>query len=135
MFKNIIKNERFAEIFRFIVNGGICFVIDWGVMMLLMEFTSLPDWFSIGAGFTVSVIVNYIICVFWVFKGAEKQSFSSKIIFVGSSLIGLGLTELLMLILIKFIPPAIAKVFVTGIVMIWNYLMKRIAIYGIKKGK
>lgn len=135
MFKNIIKNERFAEIFRFIVNGGICFVIDWGVMMLLMEFTSLPDWFSIGAGFTVSVIVNYIICVLWVFKGAEKQSFSSKIIFVGSSLIGLGLTELLMLILIKFIPPAIAKVFVTGIVMIWNYLMKRIAIYGIKKGK
>ena len=135
MFKNIIKNERFAEIFRFIVNGGICCVIDWGVMMLLMEFTSLPDWFSIGAGFTVSVIVNYIICVLWVFKGAEKQSFSSKIIFVGSSLIGLGLTELLMLILIKFIPPAIAKVFVTGIVMIWNYLMKRIAIYGIKKGK
>lgn len=135
MFKNIVKNERFAEIFRFIVNGGICFVIDWGIMMLLMEFTSLPDWFSIGAGFIVSVIVNYIICVLWVFKGAEKQSFSSKIIFVGSSVVGLGLTELLMIMLIKFIPPAIAKVFVTGIVMIWNYLMKRIAIYGIKKGK
>ncbi len=135
MFKNIIKNERFAEIFRFVINGGICFVIDWGVMMLLMEFTNLPDWFSIGIGFTVSVIVNYIICILWVFKGAEKQSIGSKFIFIGSSVVGLGLTELLMLLLIPFIPPAIAKVFVTGVVMIWNYLMKRIAIYGIKKGK
>lgn len=135
MTKKLLKNERLAEIFRFSVNGTICFLIDWCVMMLLMKFTGLPDWFSIAAGFLVSVIVNYLICIFWVFDGTKNQTLIAKIIFLGSSVAGLLLTELLMFLLIPFISPAIAKFIVAAIVMIWNYIMKRIALYGFKKRK
>ncbi len=138
--KELLKNPKIWELFRFAVNGGVCFVIDWAVMMLLMTYTPLADWLCIGIGFTVSVIVNYILCVVWVFKGAGKQDLKSQIVFVGSSVVGLGLTELLMLLALNVlgmnanaILTTLAKVIVTLIVMVWNYFMKRIAIYGFKK--
>lgn len=127
-------SERFKEIFRFCVNGGVCFLVDWATMLLLDRFV-FPEnlhWISIAAGFTLSVILNYILCVVWVFKGATKQDFKSKVIFVGSSVIGLLLTELFMFLLEKIMPAIIAKPIVTLIVMVWNYFMKRIALYGMK---
>lgn len=137
--KQFIKSPKFGEIFRFGVNGGVCFVVDYAVMILCFKVLSLYEWLSIGIGFTVSVILNYILCLVWVFKGATKQNLKSQIIFIGSSIIGLGITEALMLFAINVlgmettIELGIAKVVVTLIVMVWNYFMKRIAIYGGKK--
>lgn len=135
MLKKLLKNPKLWEIFRFGVNGGICFVVDASIMALLMDFTHLPPWLCIGIGFTVSVILNYILCLVWVFKGAGKQDLKSQVIFIGSSVIGLGLTEVLMLFALNvlFMDKIIAKVIVTLIVMVWNYFMKRLAIYGFKK--
>ena len=139
--KQFIKSPKFGEIFRFGVNGGVCFVDDYAVMVLCFKVLSFYEWLSIGIGFTVSVILNYILCLLWVFKGATKQTLKSQIIFIGSSIIGLGITEVLMLFAINVlgmettIELGIAKVVVTLIVMIWNYFMKRLAIYGGKKEK
>lgn len=120
------------EIFRFGATGFICFAVDWGTMMLLMKLTALPDWLCIGLAFVVSVILNYIICVLWVFEDAGKQNLASQIVFLGSSIIGLLLTELFMLIFMQFMPAAVAKVIVTLIVMVWNYIAKRFALYRIR---
>ena len=137
MLKKLLKSPKLWEIFRFGVNGGICFLVDTAIMAVLMDYTPLHDWLCIGIGFTVSVILNYILCLVWVFKGAGKQDLKSQIIFVGSSIIGLGLTEVLMLFALNvlFMDKIIAKVIVTLIVMVWNYFMKRLAIYGFKKKK
>ena len=135
MLKKLLKNPKLWEIFRFGVNGGVCFLVDAAIMLLLMNFTPLPDWVCIGIGFTVSVILNYILCLVWVFKGAGKQDLKSQIVFIGSSVIGLGLTEVLMLFALNvlFMNELISKIIVTLIVMVWNYFMKRLAIYGFKK--
>jgi len=137
MLKKLFKNQKFWEIFRFGVNGGICFLVDAFIMSILMDYTPLPDWLSIGIGFTVSVILNYILCLVWVFKGAGKQDLKSQIVFIGSSIAGLGLTEVLMLFALNvlFMHKLIAKIIVTLIVMVWNYFMKRLAIYGFKNKK
>ena len=137
--KEFIKSPRFAEVFRFGVNGGVCFVVDYGVMTLCYKALQWPEWLSVGLGVTVSVILNYILCLVWVFKGAGKQTLKSQIIFIGSSIIGLILTEILMLFAMNVLNMktvlllAVAKVIVTLIVMVWNYFMKRIAIYGVNK--
>lgn len=131
--KNLLSNKRFMEIFRFVITGGTCFIIDWGVMMLLMKFTSVPDWFSIGAGFVVSVIINYLMCAFWVFKGS--RTFIAKIIFIGSSVVGLFLTEWLMMLFMIWLNPTFSKAIVAIIVMVWNYVMKKLAMCGFNFGK
>ena len=86
--KEFIKSPRFGEIFRFGVNGGVCFLVDYVVMTLCYKAFQWPEWLSVGLGFTVSVILNYILCLVWVFKDAGKQSLKSQLIFIGSSIIG-----------------------------------------------
>lgn len=135
MLKKLLKSPKLWEIFRFGVNGGVCFLVDAAIMAVLMDFTSLPPWICIAVGFIFSVILNYILCLVWVFKGAGKQDLKSQIIFIGSSVVGLGLTEVLMLFALDVLlmDKLIAKIIVSLIVMIWNYFMKRLAIYGFKK--
>lgn len=137
MLKKLLKNPKLWEVFRFGVNGGVCFLVDAFIMSIMMDYTPAPDWLSIGVGFTVSVVLNYILCLVWVFKGAGKQDLKSQIVFIGSSVIGLGLTELLMLFALNVLSmhKLVSKVIVTLIVMVWNYFMKRLAIYGFKKKK
>ena len=135
MLKKLLQNEHFMEIFRFGITGGLSFIVDYGFMTLCKLLTPAPDWLCIAIGFTISVVFNYWLCACWVFRGAKKQDLKSAVIFVGSSVIGLGLTELLMWAFMKFMSISIyiAKIIVTLLVMIWNYIMKRIAVYGIKK--
>ena len=94
--KAFLTRDRLMEIFRFVINGGLSFVVDFGLLYLLTDIFHVNYLLSAGISFTASVIFYYILCVKWVFKGAEEQDAKSKLIFVGSSVIGLGLNEILM---------------------------------------
>jgi len=128
--KNFIHSDLFAEIFRFGVTGGVCFLIDYGTLYALTEFAGINYLWSSGISFTLSVIVNYFICVKWVFKEAGKQDTQSAVIFIGSSVVGLGINQFLMWFFVEKlgIYYMIAKIFATLIVMVWNYIMKRKAV-------
>lgn len=126
----MLENKRLQEILKFGVNGVVCFVIDYGVMILLTECFGVYYLISAGISFTLSVIVNYIICVRWVFDNASNTGKKAKMIFIGSSIAGLGLNQLLMWFLVDLIGIfyMIAKIISTLIVMVWNYVMKRKAL-------
>ena len=127
-----MKKDRFWEIFRFCVVGGISFVIDYSLLYILTEFFNINYLYSSGISFTVSVIINYWLCVVYVFKDAKKQNRKQATIFIGSSIVGLGLNQLCMWTLVDGmgIYYMIAKLISTAIVTIWNYIMKRKAIKG-----
>lgn len=129
-FTNFIKSERFKEIFRFVINGGVSFVVDYALLYVLTEYAGLNYLLSSGCSFTASVIVNYFICILWVFEDVKQNSAKSVFLFVGSSVVGLFINQLLMWFFVEILGVyyMLAKIVATIIVMFWNYVMKRKAI-------
>mgnify|MGYP000322072589 FL=1 len=77
----------------------------------------------------VSVIYNYILSVRWVFEvdenGDKRKEF---VIFIVLSLIGLGLNQLLMWVFVSMIHIfyMVAKIIVTAIVMLYNFITRKL---------
>lgn len=126
----LLNNSRIKEIIKFVINGGVSFVVDYGILYTLTEFCGVYYLISAALSFTASVLVNYIICVLWVFEGAKNTNNKGKFIFLGSSVIGLGLNQMLMWLFVSIfgIYYMVAKIIATLIVMFWNYIAKRKAI-------
>lgn len=121
--------ELIKQLIKFGFVGGICFVIDYGVMVLLTEVAGLEYLLSCGISFTVSVIANYLLSMKFVFE--RKDTLDRRIefiIFVVMSVIGLGLTELLMWVFVDKanIHYMISKIVVTAIVMVYNFVTRKL---------
>ena len=138
------KKNRAAEIIRFALTGGICFAVELAVLILLKGRLGIDTLIATPAAFLVSVILNYLLCVVWVFRGVKNRGTGAKAGFLITSLIGLGLNELLMflfrvtlgedtVILTLGTHPinmyVLNKCLATLIVMIWNYFSTRAVLY------
>lgn len=127
-----MKSERFMEIVRFCLVGGGCFLLDYGLLYVLTEYAGIHYWYSSGISFTVTVLLNYWLCVTYVFHGAKHQTKKQASIFIGSSIAGLAINQFCMWALVDGLGVyyMIAKLVATAVVTIWNYVMKRRAIRG-----
>ena len=85
---------------------------------------------SSGLSFTISFILNYFLCIVWVFSKAKKQNVKQGIVFIGSSVAGLGINQLCMwgFVELAAMHYMIAKIFAAAIVTVWNYILKRRAV-------
>ena len=129
-YRGCLKLKRLInQIFKFGMVGGLCFFIDYGLMILLTEFLGVHYLLSSSISFTVSVIVNYILSMKFVF---QTRSNSSKIyefiFFVVLSIVGLGLNQMIMWIVVDIINIhyMISKIFATFIVMIYNFASRKL---------
>lgn len=135
-----MSRERIREILRFVTAGGAGFAVEIGVLILLKEKLGMDTLAATPIAFTLSVAVNYLICVGWVFRGAREQNRKNRIAFFLTSAAGLALNEGLMWlfralwgeekVLFTVLSFAVSlyvlnKVLATCIVMIWNYWTKR----------
>ena len=120
------------EIFRFDLVGGASCEVDYALLYFCTEWLGFHYLYSAAISFTVSVIVNYWLCVVFVFAGAGKQTGKQAALFIGSSVAGLGINQVCMWLFVeKFgLHYMLAKIAATFIVMFWNYVMKRNAVRG-----
>ena len=134
------------QIIKFGFVGLLCFLIDFaistGLFHLLIKGTTRNMATAVGGffGFTISVVVNYILSMKFVFERKEDMSRKKEfVIFVILSLIGLGLNEVLLLacsagyeasdFLKNFHDTlwfAISKIFATAVVMVYNFISRKI---------
>lgn len=118
-----------SQIAKFGVVGVICFVIDYSLMILLTELAGLDYLLSSGISFSVSVVVNYLLSMHFVFRSKKDANKAKEfIIFVVLSVTGLLLTEALMWVGVERlgIHYMFTKVVVTGIVMVYNFVTRKL---------
>jgi len=119
------------QIIKFGFVGFLCFFIDYGIMVFLTEVAGLHYLISSAVSFTVSVTVNYILSISFVFEtDKNKNKLKEFIIFVFLSIIGLGINQLVMWFAgeILGIFYMISKIAATAIVMVYNFVSRKMFI-------
>ena len=145
-----------AEICRFLLVGGLATLLDYVIAYLLYRWLLPPvligEVFSLALstafGFVIGLITNWILSVTFVFRNVwRKENNSSKnafFRFTVIALIGLGITELGML-LVPFLPSItlfssttflgtawgwwLMKIGMTCIVLVWNYVGRKLFVF------
>ena len=140
------KNKKLIlEFLRYVVVGGISAVVDMGVnfVMLFYVLGGTKDdkglvAVSVAAGFIVGLAVNFLLSNIFVFKEKEQRekgrTLGAFLIYTLVGIIGFGLTELLTILGTLVIGEGgvwylILTCFVKGVVLIWNYVGRKIFVY------
>lgn len=142
------KKKLIFEFLRYCIVGGVSAVVDLAVnnAFLFWIFKAGTEdtakvVISVALGFVAGLICNFVLSNLFVFTSGEQkekgQTLSAFLIFVAVGLIGLGLTELLTWLGTLVIPNdqfiyLVLSCFVKGVVLIWNYVGRKIFVY---KGK
>ena len=154
------KKELFWEIFRFLLVGGTATVVDYAVFYLFRQWL-LPAGLIEGGtwnvvsliiatafGFCAGLLVNWILSVKFVFRAVKnKEEAHSKkgfAVFTIIGVIGLGITELGVVLLVHIVPEItlfgmtgfllpwnewLAKIVMTCIVLVFNYVGRKIFVF------
>lgn len=115
---------------RYVVVGGIAFVADFtvfnGVLSLQGHYI-----LATAVGFLVGVAVNYILCVYWVWRGTQARTKKDLAIFTLIGIGGLLLTAILMVMLVEFFAfdARISKIVVAIIVLFWNFGLRKVFVF------
>ena len=135
-----MKNARVREILRFVITGGVCFLVEFAALVILRDKLGLDTLIAVPIAFLISVILNYLLCIKWVFTGDKDQGNAAKMGFLITSVMGLFLNEGLMYLFrvlfgedqavltvfgFTLTMYMVSKALSTLIVMIWNYFAKR----------
>jgi len=121
--------ELLTQIIKFGFTGVICFIIDYCVLLLLTEIFGVNYLISSAISFAVSVIVNYILSVKFVFS-VDKEASKGRnfILFIVFSVMGLGLNQLLMWlgVDIMLLDYKLVKIGATAVVMCFNFITRKL---------
>lgn len=143
--------KLFAQIMKFGMVGVICFFIDYviGIVVLNIilklggsQYFELASMAGSALGFTVSVIINYILSFKFVFERKEDLNRRAEfVVFIVLSVIGLGLNQLIIWVCVGPLYGSIellrrlldynlaytgAKVIATAVVMVYNFISRKI---------
>lgn len=116
------------QLFRFSAAGMLCFAIDYAMLILLTEKFGINYLLSSGISYTVSIIVNYILSVRFIFNIEQDSSKKTRfLIFAALSIIGLLLTQAIMWYMVneKGLFYMISKIGATLIVTVYNYISRK----------
>ncbi len=139
------RNDTLFEFLRYAVVGGISALVDMAVNYVILFFVlastkenTLHVAVAVALGFAAGLAVNYILSNIFVFRRAEQRekgrTWRAFLIYVTVGLIGFGLTELFTLLGTRLIGEGkvwylILTCVVKGIVLIWNYVGRKIFVY------
>jgi putative flippase GtrA len=138
----IQRHPKLYEIFKFLLIGGICTLIDYAVMALFIYVFKPPyaEIIGSGVGHTVGVFLNYVFSILYVFTGSGNDLKRAKSIygvamFIILNLIGLGIHILGMYLgyNLLHINEWVVKVVLTLVVLVFNYITRKEFIFKERK--
>jgi putative flippase GtrA len=127
----IAENPLFAQLFRFGVLGVASVIAEFSLLFFLKDYIGLDLMIANRIAFGIVLLANYWVSRAWVFGSGTHSNQIEFLIFVGVSLVGLAINELLLPQLVYGIKldEHLSKLLTIGVVVIWNFIMKRLVVF------
>jgi putative flippase GtrA len=126
-----ISRERLWEMAKYgcvgLGNAGL----DVGLFVLLYHLAGLTPLLANTFSYSAGILTAFVLHRYWTFPGHDRsrplaQRFGLFFVF---SVIGLGLSNLTVWLLIPALPPTAAKIASLAVTYTWNYLTSRRFVY------
>lgn len=125
---------------KFGIVGVIAFVIDWGILNLLVGIFHMHNVLAATISFIISLIFNYLASMKFVFKHRDDMArWMEILVFVVGAVVGLFMNDAIIWISTYgmnndayvsqhaeyLLRTNIGKLVATAVVMIWNFLIRK----------
>ncbi len=131
--KQLLFSKTVSTRVQFLRYGAVAvvsLVVDAGILFASKKVLGLHDVLAASIGFSVGLIVNYVLCILWVFPPTIiSKRWHELVIFLAIGLVGLGLTDLIIWGLSRRIGLVVAKIAAVGIVFFWNFFARKKILY------
>jgi putative flippase GtrA len=121
----MIDSGLIFKLVKFCVVGFSGMFVDFGTTWLLKEKVKVNKYLANSTGFVLAATSNYFFNRIWTFHSHNQQIVTEYFSFIGISLIGLGINNLIIYLLTDKLKLNfyLSKLFAIGVVMIWNFVM------------
>lgn len=135
-------HKLLVQIIKFTAVGGISFFVDFAVYTVMCNLLGIHYQIAGICGFVVSVVVNYILSMRYVFISKENVSKKKEfIVFVVLSLIGAFINSCILYVCVDMVYAfsaelqmlmnekwmnVFAKIIATFVVMVYNFISRKI---------
>ena len=119
--------QLFGQVIRFGVVGVIATLIDMGLLLLLREVMHMDVLLASAIGFSVSMVVNYLLSMRFVFRGKEGSKCKEFTLFAVLSIGGLCVNQGLMWLGVRYLHRyyLAVKVFAAVVVTVYNFVTRK----------
>lgn len=122
------------QFIRYCCSGALAFLVDFSLLWLLTDVLHLHYLISTTVGYSIGLVITYILSIIWIFDERRMDSRSAEFfIFVLIGLVGLGLTQLFMWIFSHLVLGEefylFSKLLTTVIVSIFTFIAKKVILF------
>ena len=118
---NTLVRKLIEQLMKFGIVGVIAFVIDWGILNLLVGIFHMHNVLAATISFIISLIFNYLASMKFVFK--HRDDMNDAIIWI--STYGMNHDAYVSQHAEYLLRTNIGKLVATAVVMIWNFLIRK----------
>jgi putative flippase GtrA len=139
LFKQSLRNifslhrppDLHTQFARFLLGGGFSALIDFLLLVLLVEAFSVYYLVAGAMSFLVGLILNYFVSRRWIFQGGKYDKIIEFLVFCTGGAVGLGLNQIVLLVFVGHfsLDYRFSKIISVSLVTFWNFLTKKYLIF------
>ena len=124
----VVKSNTVTQAAKYLVVGGICTIVDIGLLYILTEYVGIYYVLAAALSFTMGVTLNYFMCTGWIFEESKIKNKGIEILFyLIISIIGLLINVFVIWLLTNFVALhfMLSKFLATALTLIWNFCSRK----------
>ena len=127
----LIRSDIMRAAQKYIVAGGICALVDWGLFALFLYVLDLHYVLSGGVSFLLATALNYVLSVHFVFGASRRGARSAMALVYFVSAVGLAINLCVLSVGVDILGlhPMLMKMAASAIALFWNFLARYFYIF------